>query len=199
MYNRKFFYLLSNLLVLLLVSCGGIFITSKPTLPSSTNSPPGSPSLVEGTVLTYDSKTILIKTENKQVILEISNSTIIWDGIIWIAEIPMEIGDFVIARGTWTSDNSLAVDLLYVNIVNLRGTVSKVLQNQDNASFSITDQNQIEDQVIVSILTKVYEINVSGQSTYQESHLLPRDGDIVEVIGRKLKDGSILASSITIP
>jgi hypothetical protein len=156
-----------------LVSCGTIFNTSTPTISLSTNAPTGSSGLAEGIIINYERQTILIKTENRQVVLEISKNTVIWDGISCIAEIPIQSGDFVTAWGIWNSDNSLAVEKLYINIVNLQGTASNIVQNQDNASFSVTVQGQSESRIVISSLTKVYQITTSTQSTYKESHLLP--------------------------
>jgi hypothetical protein len=138
-----------------LVSCGTIFNTSTPTISLSTNAPTGSSGLAEGIIINYERQTILIKTENRQVVLEISKNTVIWDGISCIAEIPIQSGDFVTAWGIWNSDNSLAVEKLYINIV------------------SVTVQGQSESRIVISSLTKVYQITTSTQSTYKESHLLP--------------------------
>jgi len=156
-------------------------------------------SLVEGRVVRFDDKTIRIATEKEEVDLDISKTTVIWDSIIWIANIPTKTGDFVTAWGIWNPDHSFAVRKLYVNIVNLQGRVSNIAQGSKGASFDITDQYQKTEHVIVSSLTEIYESSSGDKSTYQENPKLPQNGEYVEVVGQKVGDESVLAVNITLP
>lgn len=154
---------------------------------------------IEGTVLEVKTDEIRILTpENQEIRLYIDNQSTIWDGIDWVAKGPIEIGDDAIATGTWKENNSgFIVKNLYTNIVNLRGDVEEV--DKGELEFTIDDPRQGNSRVLVKDLTKIYHVQSNRQGTYQDTQILPNTGEYVEVIGRKLNDGTILAVNITIP
>ena len=162
-------------------------------------SDPGGSTLnkVTGIVQRVDGQTLVIKSKDEEVKILISDQTINWEGIPWVSKISIEIGDTVIAAGRWNPDHTFAASSIWVNIVNLHGTVNKVLQNTNDVVFSMAGINQELVQVIINPQTRIYAQN-SIQSTFQDSHILPREGDYVEMIGRRLSDGSILAVNVSI-
>jgi uncharacterized protein DUF5666 len=173
--------------------------------PYAVSTPPGfgvtvfnPSSFQEGRVVKLDGKTIRIATANEEVDLEVSPSTVIWDGITWVANIPTEAGDFVTAWGVWNPDHSFAVQKLYINIVNLQGRVSNVSQGTGSGSFIIADQYGKTQRVIVAASSEIYEGAGSG-SRYGEKPVLPQNGEDVQVIGREMKDGSVLAVNLSLP
>lgn len=141
---------------------------------------------------------IILSPENQNIRLRIPDQSRIWDGIGWVAEIPIEIGDDVVATGDW-EENKLVfvVRNLYINIVYLRGTADEV--DKENLRFTLDDPRQGKNAVIVNALTEVYLTNDNRQGAFQDLQILPKEGEYVEVIGRKLKDGTILSVNITIP
>ena len=155
-------------------------------------------SFQEGRVVNLDGKTIQIATANEEVDLELSSSTVIWDGIAWVANIPTEKGDFVTAWGAWNPDHSFAVQKLYINIVNLQGRASNVLQGTGSGSFVIADQYGKTQQVIVAASTEIFEGSAGSGSGYLERPVLPQNGENVQVLGREMKDGSVLAVNLTL-
>jgi Domain of unknown function (DUF5666) len=156
-------------------------------------------SFQEGRVVKLDGKTIRIATANEEVDLELSSSTVVWDGIIWVANIPTEAGDFVTAWGVWNPDHSFAVQKLYVNIVNLQGRASNVSRGTGSGSFVIVDQYGKTQRVIVAASSEIYEGGAGSGSRYGEKPVLPQNGEDVQVIGREMKDGSVLAVNLSLP
>jgi len=129
--------------------------------------------------------------------LHTAQLTIIWDGVSWIADIPTEKGDFITASGTWNTDGSFTAETLYINIVNLQGKVTNFIHDNESASFVIVRPRDEINRVIISPSTEIYARE--EKSTYREDPAVAQNGAYVEVIGRRLKDGSILAANINIP
>jgi hypothetical protein len=171
------------------------------TLTEITNEvqPTSKAELVEGEVLQYHDNTLLIASGNEQISLTISIATSIWEGKSWIADIPVKTGDFATAWGEWNVDHSFKVDKLWINIVNLQGTVYKIEEDHGKTSFYMTDQYKHTDDIVISPLTVIDSLSAGiTNKTFRDSHLLPKEGDYVEVIGRENNDGSILAVNISI-
>jgi len=173
--------------------------TAISTLPKPGMTGFGTLSLVEGHVIKLDSKMIHISTENGDVELDISASTVNWDGINWVSNIPTTIGDFITAWGIWNTDHSFTVQRFYVNIENLRGKVSNVIRGSKVASFDVMDQYQQINHINVLPLTEINQGGTGTKSSFQENPVLPQNGEYVEIVGRALDDGSISAVNITLP
>ncbi len=152
-----------------------------------------------GRVVRLGGQTIRIATETEEVDLKISSATITWDGIGWIANMPTNVGDIATAWGARSPDHSFAVQKLYINIVHLQGKASSSIQGGQDASFVLTDSYQETERVTVAPLTEIYEAASGGKLRYQENRVLPRESQFVEVIGRRMEDGSILAVTLTLP
>lgn len=201
MKSKTILAFVSFFLVLSLASCGAPPLATQSPAPLTTSEPLKGPAVpfVEGRVKKVDLPGFWIETnpQHEEVLVEISDQTIQWDGITWIAEIPVEIGDFVTASGTWNPDQSFAAIKLYVNIVNLRGKVGQVVDQSELATFEMMGLNQKVEQISLAPQTILYEGET--QSKFQDSHHLPRTGDQVQVIGRRLKDGTVIAVNIYIP
>ncbi len=159
---------------------------------------PFNPSALQtGQVVSLDDKNIHIYAENGLVTLKVSTSIVIWDGITWIADIPPRAGDEIIAWGTWNPDHTFAVQKLYVNIENLRGKASNVIKGNQGGSFDVADQYQKNEHITVSSLTEISQGNT--QFSYQQNPVLPLNGEYVEIIGRRMQNGFVLAVRLTTP
>ncbi len=159
---------------------------------------PFNPSALQtGRLVSLDDKHIHISAENGLVTLNVSTSTVIWDGITWIADIPSRAGDEITAWGTWNPDHTFAVQKLYVNIENLQGRASNVIKGNQGGSFDVADQYRKNEHITVASLTDISQGNM--QFSYQQHPLLPLNGGYVEVIGRRMQNGSVLAVRLTMP
>jgi len=148
--------------------------------------------LLEGKILRYGDKSLEISQGENNYTLLLVPGTIIWDGIPWIAKIPNQNGDWATAWGEWNLDKTFTVDKLWINIVNLHGIVVKIEDDKNTTSIYFNDQNQRANHILVSPLT------VISNSTFSESHQLPKIGDYIEVIGREYKASDVQAVNITI-
>ncbi len=84
-------------------------------------------------------------------------------------------------------------------VFSIQGKVSDVAREGNSASFNMTDQYQKSDHIMISPLTKIYEGSVGAEFSYQDDLILPRDGEYVEIIGRKRDDGTVLAVNVMLP
>ncbi len=167
------------------------------SVPPSTPTLSTWPNTLEGRVLEVDGGTLFVAWGNEKFRLTTSAATLVWDGIPWVADVPTRVDDFVFAQGIWKRDHSFDARKLYVNIVNLRGETSDVTPRGESATFLLADQYQHTDTIAIFPLTEIYE-GTGTKFTYEQEHLLPSNGSYVEVIGRKMADGSIMAVNITL-
>lgn len=155
------------------------------------------PNTLEGRVLEVDGGTLFIASGNERVRLTTSAATVVWDGLAWVADVPTRVDDFVFAQGIWKRDHSFDARQLYVNIVNLRGKASAVNHQDQGATFHLADQYQQTDTIAIMLLTEIYE-DTGAKFAYEQKHVLPSNGSYVEVIGRQMADGTIMAVHITL-
>ena len=120
--------------------------------------------------------------ERGEVLLRLSPSTQAWDGL-WVKDIPIDPGDWIAAWGERQADGSHDVEKLYVNIVNLQGIISNVEDGGDVIWFRHQDARQGAHEVKVDL--RMVRI-----------HRELQEGGRMQVIGRKLKDGSVVATTL---
>lgn len=194
---------LSTGMVLAMVSCSPIpsplpeiQIPTSSTNPMTNNHPDFN---IAGKVQEMGvSEIIILSPENQNIHLHIPDQSRIWDGIEWVAEIPIEVGDDVVATGVWEENSSVfIVQSLYINIVQLRGVAGEI--DKENLQLKLDDPRQGVRTVIIDARTEVYLLHDNRQGAYQELQVLPETGEYIEVIGRQLKDGTVLSVNITIP
>lgn len=172
--------------------------TQTPTSTLSTAPKNASQVSVQGKVQSVQDNNILILSpENDKITLHIADQSKIWDGIGWMAEIPVNIGDDAIATGFWNEGGSVfIVQNLYINIVYLKGVVGEV--DKEKLQFELDDPRQGRNTVLVSDFTEILLTINKQRGNFQVMQILPEVGDYIEVIGRKFYSGAILAVYITI-
>jgi len=106
----------------------------------------------------------------------------IWDDL-WVKEIPTEVGDTVTA-----SDAAFGGPQLYVNLVNLIGSISNVRWEADTVQFEMNYEIRYTGQ------RSTDTIKVDGRALVSGSG--PREGQRGQVVGRRLQDGSVLAVTV---
>ncbi len=166
-------------------------------VPPSTPTLSAWPNTLEGRVLEVDGSTLFVASGTERFRLTTSAATLVWDGIPWVADVPTRVDDFVFAQGIWKRDHSFDARKLYVNIVNLRGKTSAVTPQGQSATFLLADQYQQADTIAILPLSEIYE-STGAKFTYEQKHALPSNGSYVELIGRQMANGSIMAVRITL-
>jgi hypothetical protein len=132
--------------------------------------------------------------DGTEIELLVDGTSIIWDGIAWVAEMPVVPGDHIVAYGTWKSDKTFVVEKLYANILNLRGVVQGI--DSEKETFIVRDIRQGDLQVGVNPDTEIWLQGGQRPGLYKDSHLFPEVGDYIEVIGRKIKDGVVAVNMV---
>lgn len=199
----KFFSVISVALCAALATggCSAVLPLNEALTPVNTRSPTPenvSQTSVQGRVQSVqDNKILILSPENDEITLHIADSSNIWDGIGWVAEIPIEIGDDAVATGFWDKNGSIfIVQNLYINIVYLKGSVERV--NKEKLQFELDDLRQEKNTILVSASTDISLTTNKQRGNFQEIQMLPDVGNYVEVVGRRLHNGIILAVYITI-
>ncbi len=79
---------------------------------------------IEGALLRINGDEMVIQqSDGKEVLLHTSESTIFWEGIDWLADMPAEIGDKITALGKWSKDQTtFEVESYYANLQELKGS-----------------------------------------------------------------------------
>lgn len=105
----------------------------------------------------------------------------VWDNL-WVKNIPIEVGDDIFASDTPFGPR------LYVNIVNLMGIISNVKREGDLLTFDL------EYGARYGAKGGKDRINVDGHARVSGSG--PREGQGGQVVGRRLKDGSVVGVTV---
>jgi|AutmiccommuBRH23_1029490.scaffolds.fasta_scaffold00944_17 hypothetical protein len=180
-------------IIVFLTSCDNAFNSLSQEIP------PGSKNeeeMVEGELITTGKNEFVIRQmDGTDLKLKITDKTIYWDGNAWMGNLPIYTGDTITAFGKWiASGTDFQVDRYYTNLLNLSGIVEYV--SGESESFQLNDQ--YDQYFIFPLLYRseiVYERNENDPDIYYD--LLPRPGDYVEVVGRKIKGSDVLAVTIT--
>lgn len=136
-------------------------------------------SLVSGRVVSVAPDQIVVRTADQGCATLPLSLYEIWENL-WVKDIPIEIGDDVTE-----ADPGHGVPRLYVNIVNLQGVVSNTRQEAGATFFDVWSEGS---------RNSVNSVRVEPQARVSGSG--PRENQSVRVIGRGLKDGSVLATTV---
>lgn len=161
--------------------------------------PPGTSLVVEsfatGHAVQVGPDVILIETsERGKVALHLSPTTDIWESR-WVKSIPIEVGDHIMAWGARRTDRAHDVEKLWVNLVNLQGTVSNVKKEMAGLTFHHHDSRQGAHIVKIDQRTLV-ALRDSPKVTFASRPVDLAEGQFSQVIGRKVKDDSVLATDV---
>jgi hypothetical protein len=139
---------------------------------------------VSGPALSVSEDEIVVRVyERGEVALHLTPTTRIWNDL-WVKDVPIEEGDWITAWGPRLADGSHDVELLYANIVNLQGVVLEVRHDEDAVRLTHVDARQGQHEIVI------YAERALGAGVEL------RDGDRLQVVGRKLGDGSVLATTL---
>lgn len=150
-----------------------------------------------GVVLSVTGSTITLRTDSgsraAQIELHLSSSTRIWEGS-WGSSLPIEGGDHIDAWGTPQGTNVLAVEKMWVNIVNLMGTVESVKQAPGGLQVQHQDSRTGTHSVVIDHRT-IVDRQESPEVTYSSAIVL-HPGQFLQIIGLRLKGGTVRATRL---
>lgn len=177
-----------------------------PTGPPPPESSTVDPRFASGTAVAVHPNEILVRTSYAgDMSLKLSSETQIWEGL-WVKDIPVEVGDRITAWGRRLEDGSLVTEKLWINAVNLRGTVREGVNYAAPIRLRVEDPRQGEMRVIVASQTGVVDFRGASRVFGEEVSKVPlgnrtlalQENHAVQVIGRRTVDGTVLATSLYI-
>lgn len=169
--------------------------TSSPPPPPP---PPGTSLIVDkyatGEVTEVSRDRILLKTSyGGNVVLRLLPETAVWKGE-WNGSLPIEVGDQIKAWGEPRTGGTFDVEKMWVNIVNLRGTISNI--ERESGGLRLRHHDACQGLFLVKIDQRTL-VNRDGRAvTFGSSPIDLREGRHLQIVGLKLKDGSVLATRL---
>ena len=175
--------------------CGGDDVSGK-LLPPSVNPAVSFEKIVEGIVTDVKGSTIVISTPDRGLVtLLLLPKTRIWKGK-WDSAMPIEIGDDIIGYGEPSKDGTVfEMEQLEINVVNLRGGITKVTPTAEGLAIEMLESRS-EQIEIVHIDAETMVTAEDGSYPFGERAVEFKVDDGVQIIGVRLKDGTVLASTI---
>ncbi len=139
---------------------------------------------VGGHVVRVEPEMVVVATQTAvSLTLTLTPASRIWHGL-WLQAIPIEPGDHIAAWVTPQPDGAQQVDELWVNWMALQGQLLAVDLAADETMIELQDEN------------KVWRVRAVAQTAVSPSTLHP--GQHAKIVGRVLKDGTLLATTIAV-
>lgn len=151
------------------------------------------PNYVGGTVLGVRSRQIQLRSIRGTFILRLSSTSQVWKGS-WNSGATIDVGDRIDARGTPQSGGYFDVERMWVNITNLIGPVSSFHESGD--ILQLTQRDRFVGPRAVTIDRQTTITAKSGERLYVPGEFPLAEGEVLQVIGLQLKDGSIRATRV---
>lgn len=146
--------------------------------------------ILNGTVVEINGDMLVVEHEERGLItLHLNKNTRIWKGR-WDNSQPIEVGDEFYGYGDSNADGTVyEMEQLEVNIVNIRGEVISVTETAMGLDVELDDVHT--GRVLVHIKPET-EVAEAGESVpFAESTFTLSPGDGLQLIGLRLKDGSV--------
>ena len=191
-------FLLKNSLMLfalfMLTACAGNQSVSTENYPNSTTT---DRTRIEGELIRIDGKEMVVQQSNGlKVELRTSESTIFWEGIDWLVELPAEPGDQITAWGEWNKDQTtFEVESYYANLQEIQGVVFYVCGETEAFMLDQPDQ----DYLILPMLERTELLTETPEDprSYKYYDLMPNFGEKLNVVGRMINDPFVIAVKMT--
>ena len=152
---------------------------------------------IEGELIRMDGDDLVInQSDGKEVTLITSESTIFWEGIEWLAELPAETGDKITAMGKWSKDQTtFEVESYYANLQEIQGVVFYVCGETEAFMLDQPDQ----DYLILPMLKRTQLLTETPEDprSYKYYDLMPNFGEKLTVVGRTIEDPYVIAVKMT--
>lgn len=152
------------------------------------------PGFVIGTIVAIERTSVVVATDEGDVIVDVTTAELIWKGRADAFE-DLTVGDHVYVNGTVRSDGVVEAKFLEANLVQLRGRLD--LLNQ--SGFTMSDDRSGVRQVRLDGQS-VLEVSRNGVRVSGAAARLSADdvGAQATVIGLQLADGTVRATKIWI-
>lgn len=152
---------------------------------------------IEGELIRMDGDEMVIQpSDGKEVLLRATESTIFWEGIEWLAELPAETGDQITALGKWSKDQTtFEVESYYANLQEIQGVVFYVCGETEAFMLDQPDQ----DFLILPMLKRTQLLTETPEDprSYKYYDLMPNFGEKLTVVGRTIEDPYVIAVKMT--
>lgn len=152
---------------------------------------------IEGELIKLDGDGMVIQlSDGVQVLLNTSESTIFWEGIDWLAEMPAKLGDQITALGKWSKDQTtFEVASYYANLQEIQGIVFYVCGETEAFMLDQPDQ----DYLILPMLKRTELLTETPEDprSYKYYDLMPNFGEKLLVVGRGIDDPYVIAVKMT--
>lgn len=151
---------------------------------------------VAGEVVEVNENQIQLKTIHRgNVVLNLSPETAVWKGG-WDRDLPIEIDDQIKAWGEPQGKEVFNVEKMWINIVNLLGTISNIRQ-ESSKELQLHHHDSRRNKSHLVRIDYQTKVNQGDQErTFGDNPVDLRDGQFLQVVGLKLKDDSVLATRL---
>lgn len=152
--------------------------------------------IVQGIATDVKGNTIVISSSKYGLVkLLISPETRIWKGK-WDNTLPIEVGDDIVGYGEPNANNTVfTMEQLEINVVNLRGGITKVTARTEGVDIEMLESRS-EQLESVHINAETMISTEDGQYPFGERAVEFKVDDGVQIIGVRLKDGTVLATTV---
>ena len=153
--------------------------------------------IIGGTIIEIDGDSIIADSSKYGLVaLYLSNETRIWKGE-WDSKLPIEVGDFFYGYGEPGKDGTIwKMEQLEVNIVNLRGAIVSTEETPEGVILQLEGARENE-LYTVYVTSKTLLVSDEGQDIpFARARVDLESGNGVQIIGLKLKDGTVVATRI---
>lgn len=152
---------------------------------------------VKGRVLEATPQLMVVETpERGDIVALLSRTTIIWDDGL-AKDIPIESDDVVTAWVSPRGRGVCEVKRLWVNWVSLQSRVMNLRGDQTGATFEHHTPDRAPLVVVIDPRTLLVTHELSA--AFAHSTGLLTEGAVVQLIGRRLREGSVLATTVSLP
>jgi hypothetical protein len=152
---------------------------------------------VKGRVLEATPQLMVVETpEWGEIVMLLSPTTTIWDDGL-AKDIPIEIGDMITAWVSTRRRGVCEVERLWVNWFNLQSRALNLRGDQTGATFEHHPLNR--EAFIVRVDPRTLMVTRDLSVAFAHDASLLTEGEEVQLIGRRLKDGSVLATTVSLP
>ncbi len=148
---------------------------------------------VGGTVEKIAPNLLAVKAYNGTFTLRLSTTSEVWKGK-YDRNAIIDVGDRVEAWGQPQPGNNLDVERMWVNIVNLVGPISNIADNASTVALTCRDRHRGSLKVTIDQETLIP--NGTQEVRYTQGVLSLQEGKQLQIIGLKLKDGSVRATRV---
>lgn len=148
----------------------------------------------DGEVVHVTPKRLVIQTIYGKVTLHLSSKTEVWENR-FVREIPIQSGDRVIAWGKRRKDGSRDVERIWINLANLQGQITSPRALPEGSEFEQHDLRDGRTKVRIDPRTLIAVADTPKQPL-KERHVEFAESQFLQVIGRRLNDGTVLATDV---